>query len=52
MSTDRDTTRIVRSWLRTDENDAADRVLGSVLDQLEATPSVAPPRGRRGGSPR
>jgi hypothetical protein len=38
MSTDRDTTRIVRSWLRTDENDSADRVLGTVLDRLDTTP--------------
>jgi hypothetical protein len=38
MSTDRDTTRIVRSWLRTDENESADRVLGTVLDRLDATP--------------
>lgn len=38
MSTDRDTTRIVRSWLRTDENESADRVLGTVLDQLDTTP--------------
>jgi hypothetical protein len=37
MSTDRDTTRIVRSWLRTDENDSADRVLGTVLDRLDTT---------------
>jgi hypothetical protein len=37
MSTDRDATRIVRSWLRTDENDSADRVLGAVLDQLDTT---------------
>lgn len=38
MSTDRDTTRIVRSWLRTDEYDSADRVLGAVLDRLDTTP--------------
>jgi hypothetical protein len=38
MSTDRDTTRIVRSWLRTEENDSADRVLGTVLDRLDTTP--------------
>jgi hypothetical protein len=38
MSTDRDVTRIVRSWLRTDENDSADRVLGVVLDRLDTTP--------------
>ena len=38
MSTERDTTRIVRSWLRTDENESADRVLGTVLDRLDTTP--------------
>jgi hypothetical protein len=38
MSTDRDTTRIVRSWLRTAEHESADRVLGTVLDRLDATP--------------
>ncbi|MDQ2674525.1 MAG: hypothetical protein M3Y40_07695 [Chloroflexota bacterium] len=38
MSTDRDTTRIVRSWLRADETETADRVLGAVLDRLDATP--------------
>jgi hypothetical protein len=38
MSTDRDTTRIVRSWLRSEENDSADRVLGTVLDRLDTTP--------------
>jgi hypothetical protein len=38
MSTDRDTTRIVRSWLRTDENESADRVLDAVLDALDTTP--------------
>ena len=37
MSTDRDVTRIVRSWLRTDEYGSADRVLNSVLDQLDTT---------------
>jgi hypothetical protein len=38
MSTDRDTTRIVRSWLRTDENESADRVLDAVLDRIDTTP--------------
>ena len=37
MSTDRDTTRIVRSWLRTDEHESADRVLDAVLDQIDTT---------------
>jgi hypothetical protein len=38
MSTDRDVTRIVRSWLRSDEADSADRVLDAVLDALDTTP--------------
>ena len=45
MSTDRDTTGIVRSWLRTDEHESADRVLDAVLDQLDTTPQ------RRAGWP-
>ncbi len=38
MSTERDTTRIVRSWLRTDEHESADRVLDNVFALLDATP--------------
>jgi len=38
MSADRDTTRIVRSWLRTDEHESADRILDDVLGRLDATP--------------
>ncbi|HTE65561.1 MAG TPA: hypothetical protein VK736_04800 [Candidatus Binatia bacterium] len=38
MSTDRDVTRSVRSWLREDRHEDADRVLDSVLDQLDTTP--------------
>ena len=38
MSTERDVTRIVRSWLGTDEHESADRVLDHVLAQLDATP--------------
>ncbi len=38
MSTDRDVTRIVRSWLSADEHESADRVLDAVLDQLDTTP--------------
>lgn len=38
MSADRDVSRIVRSWLREDEHESADRVLGIVLDQLDTTP--------------
>lgn len=37
MSTERDTTRIVRLWLRTDEHESANRVLDAVLDQLDTT---------------
>jgi hypothetical protein len=32
-----DITRVVRSWLHTDEHESADRVLGIVLDQLDTT---------------
>lgn len=38
MSTDRDTTRIVRSWLEDGVTALPDRVLDTVLDQLPATP--------------
>jgi hypothetical protein len=38
MNTDRDTTRMVRSWLRVDENESANRVLDAVFDQLDMTP--------------
>jgi len=38
MSTDRDVTRIVRSWLHEDAHEDADRVLDLVLDQLDTTP--------------
>jgi hypothetical protein len=38
MSTDRDTRRIVRSWLKTNERESADRVLDAVLDRLDTTP--------------
>ena len=38
MTTDRDTTRIVRSWLRTDEYESADRVLADVLALVDTTP--------------
>jgi len=37
MSTDRDTTRIVRSWLEEGATALPDRVLDSVLDQVPAT---------------
>jgi len=38
MSSDRDVTRIARSWLRTDEHESADRVLDTVLALLDTTP--------------
>ena len=38
MSTDRDVTRIVRSWLEEGVTALPDRVLDNVLDQLPATP--------------
>ena len=38
MSTDRDVTRIVRSWLEEGATALPDRVLDNVLDQLPATP--------------
>jgi len=37
MSTDRETTRIVRSWLREGATQLPDRVLDAVLDELPAT---------------
>jgi hypothetical protein len=43
MSTNRDMTRIVRSWLRTDEHESADRVLDHVLAVLDATPQRRSP---------
>ena len=42
MSTDRDTTRIVRSWLEEGVTALPDRVLDSVLDQLPATSQRRP----------
>ena len=38
MNPERDTTRIVRSWLENGVTDLPDRVLDTVLDQLPATP--------------
>ena len=38
MSTDRDTTRIVRSWLEVGATALPDRVLDAVFDQLPSTP--------------
>jgi hypothetical protein len=42
MTADRDTTRIVRSWLRADEHESADRVLETVLSRLDTTPQRRP----------
>jgi hypothetical protein len=38
MSTERDVTRIVRSWLRTDEHDFPIEIVDDVLAHLDATP--------------
>ena len=38
MTAERDTSRIVRSWLRTDEHESADAILGIVLSRLDTTP--------------
>jgi hypothetical protein len=38
MSTDRDTPRIVRSWIREDEYVSASRILDNVLDIVDTTP--------------
>ena len=42
MSTDRDTTRIVRSWLEEGVTALPDRVLDAVLDQVPATSQHRP----------
>ncbi|HEU5202866.1 MAG TPA: hypothetical protein VFU17_01080 [Candidatus Limnocylindrales bacterium] len=38
MSQERDVTRLVRSWIREDQHESADRILGMVLDRLDTTP--------------
>jgi hypothetical protein len=38
MSQQRDVTRLVRSWIREDQHESADRILGIVLDRLDTTP--------------
>jgi hypothetical protein len=38
MTADRDLARLVRSWLREDENDSADAIVDVVLDRLDTTP--------------
>jgi hypothetical protein len=47
MSAEPDVTRIVRSWLRTDEHESADRVLEHVLVLLDATPQRRTPWSAR-----
>jgi hypothetical protein len=42
MHSETDVARIVRSWLRTDEHESADRVLDDVLALLDATPQRRP----------
>jgi hypothetical protein len=42
MSTDRETTRLVRSWLESGVTRLPDRVLDAVLDQVPATPQRRP----------
>ena len=42
MSTDLDTTRVVRSWLRTDEHESADRILATVLVAVDTIPQRRP----------
>lgn len=42
MSTERDTSRIVRSWLQTDEHESAARIVDLVLDRLDTTPQRGP----------
>lgn len=47
MSAERDVNRIVRSWIRAEEHDSADRVLQIVLSRLDSTPQrrhLWPPR--------
>jgi hypothetical protein len=42
MSTDRDVTRIVRSWLHEDAYEDADRILNLVLEEVDTTPQRSP----------
>ena len=42
MTAERDTTRVVRSWLRADEHESADRLLHTVLARLDTTPQRRP----------
>src|SRR5262245_66681078 len=40
MSQERDVTRLFRSWIREDQHESADQVLGVVLDRLDTTPQL------------
>ena len=40
MSQERDVTRLFRSWIREDQHESADQVLGAVLDRLDTTPQL------------
>ncbi len=51
MSTDPETTRIVRSWLTTDEHESATGVVETALAEIATTHSARPSGGRRGGHP-
>ena len=42
MSTDRDVTGIVRSWLHEDAHEDADRILSLVLEEVDTTPQRSP----------
>jgi len=42
VSTDRDFTNLVRTWIQADEHESADRVLGVVFDRLDTTPQRRP----------
>ena len=42
MTAERETARVVRSWLRTDEHESADRILHTVLARLDSTPQRRP----------
>ena len=44
---DRNATRVVRSWLREDRHEDANRVLGAALDEVATTPQRRPPWSAR-----
>ena len=50
MTTERETLRIIGSWMEDGRTRLPDHVLDAVLDQLPRPPS-ADRHGRRGGSP-